>query len=581
MFNLKISLGLSDGGYRDFKRGVAACLLSNLIMLLPFAVIIQVIITLLDPLMSGEALKTTNLWICLAAGIAAAILYFFAYSNEYHKTYTVAYSEAEKIRIEVAEHMRKLPLSFFNNKDLSELTTNMMDDCTQVEHVMSHVTPGLFANIITVIFTCALLAIYDWRMSLALFAALPISFGLIFISRGWQEKLGERHVKAKLEAAEQVQEYLEGIKVVKAFGLSGEKSAALENSLRFMRGTAMKFEGIAGMFVVLSAMIMQVGVGLVILVGVQLLTGGFLDAIKLLTFVVVSARIYAPLLVLLTLLPEFFYMLVSTRRMQSLRREAIMAGDENAVLPDCNIELRNVTFAYSQENVLKNISIKIPQNGITAFVGPSGSGKTTVSRLIARFWDVKSGEILIGGKNIREIDPERLMSYMSFVFQDVVLFNDTVMNNIRIGKQGATDEEVYAAAKMARCDEFISQMPQGYDTLIGENGSTLSGGERQRISIARALLKDAPIVLLDEATASLDPENEAQIQAAISALVKGRTVIVIAHRLRTIIGANLIAVLNNGQLVEKGASDALIKQNGLFSRLYKIQEESLGWSVKR
>jgi ATP-binding cassette subfamily B protein len=276
---------------------------------------------------------------------------------------------------------------------------------------------------------------------------------------------------------------------------------------------------------------------------------------------------------------EFFLMLVSTRRMQELRKENPMLGNETTVLTDFNVELKNVSFGYNKEDVIKNISVTIPQNSVTAFVGPSGSGKTTASRLIARFWDVREGEILIGGKNIRDIDPERLMSYMSFVFQDVTLFNDTVMNNIRIGKHNATDEEVYAAAKMARCDEFIMEMPERYNTVIGENGSTLSGGERQRISIARALLKNAPIVLLDEATASLDPENETQIQEAISALVKGRTVIVIAHRLRTVIGADKIAVLENGKLIEHGTGEQLLAANGLFARLYKIQQESMGWTV--
>jgi ATP-binding cassette subfamily B protein len=256
-----------------------------------------------------------------------------------------------------------------------------------------------------------------------------------------------------------------------------------------------------------------------------------------------------------------------------------MIGNETTVLTDFNVELKNVSFGYNKEDVINNISVTIPQNSVTALVGPSGSGKTTVSRLIARFWDVREGEILIGGKNIRDIDPERLMSYMSFVFQDVTLFNDTVMNNIRIGKYNATDEEVYAAAEMARCDEFIREMPHGYKTVIGENGSTLSGGERQRISIARALLKNAPIVLLDEATASLDPENETQIQEAISALVKGWTVIVIAHRLRTVIGADKIAVLENGKLIEHGTGEQLLAANGLFARLYKIQQDSMGWTV--
>jgi ATP-binding cassette subfamily B protein len=294
---------------------------------------------------------------------------------------------------------------------------------------------------------------------------------------------------------------------------------------------------------------------------------------------VISVKIYAPVVVILTMLPEFFYTLTSTRRMQALREEKPMCGDEAVGLGDFTVELRDVSFAYGNEDVIHNVNLTVPQDGITALVGPSGSGKTTVSRLIARFWDVGAGEILIGGKNIREIDPERLMSYMSFVFQDVVLFNDTVMNNIRIGRQGATDEAVYAAAQAAQCDGFVREMPQGYETLIGENGSTLSGGERQRISIARALLKDAPIVLLDEATASLDPENETQIQAAISELVRGRTVIVIAHRLRTVIGADKIAVLEDGQLLEEGTSDELIAQGGLFARMHRIQHESLGWSV--
>jgi ATP-binding cassette subfamily B protein len=351
-----------------------------------------------------------------------------------------------------------------------------------------------------------------------------------------------------------------------------------------MKKEAIKFEGIAGAFITLAMMILQVGIGLVTLVGVSLLSGGALNVVTLLTFIVISAKIFAPMIVILTLLPEFFYMLISQRRMQALRQEPVMGGEENVELTDFTIELKDLTFAYNEDAdikdvVIKDFSLTIPQNGVTALVGPSGSGKTTVSRLIARFWDVKQGEILIGGKNIRAIDPETLMRYMSFVFQDVVLFNDTVMNNIRLGKQDATDEEVYDAAKRARCDEFIREMPDSYATVIGENGSTLSGGERQRISIARALLKNAPIVLLDEATASLDPENETLIQAAISELVRGRTVIVIAHRLRTVMGADKIAVLENGALVEEGTSGELLIRGGLFARLYKIQQESMGWSV--
>jgi ATP-binding cassette subfamily B protein len=343
---------------------------------------------------------------------------------------------------------------------------------------------------------------------------------------------------------------------------------------------AIVFEGISGVLISLAGIILQSGMGLVVFVGVNLLGNGALDPVKFLIFVLISAKIYGPFLVLLTLLPEFFFYLLSTERMRKLREETLMTGAEDVSLPHCGIELKNVSFAYNEEDVIKNVSLSIPQNGVTALVGPSGSGKSTISRLIARFWDVKSGEITIGGRNIRDIEPERLLSYMSFVFQDVVLFNDTVMNNIRIGKKDARDEEVYAAAKTARCDEFIRAMPEGYNTLIGENGSTLSGGERQRVSIARALLKNAPIVLLDEATASLDPENETLIQAAISELVKGRTVIVIAHRLRTVLDADKIAVLDKGGLAEEGSGGELLARDGLFARLYKIQQESLGWSVR-
>jgi ATP-binding cassette subfamily B protein len=579
MFDIKKLFGMTEEGYRDFKRGVFATVLSNLTLFIAFAMIIRIVMAILNPLITGKSLDTTLVWKLFGVGIGGAALHLFAGRNEYRKTYTTAYGEAEKIRLSIAEHIRKLPLSFFNRKDLSELTTNMMDDCTSVEHVMSHVLPGMFAGAITSVLITVLLCFFDWRMALALFAALPVSFGIIFITKKIQEGHGRRTVEAKLEVSNQVQEYLEGIKVVKAFGLTGERWNALKDAMKTLMRRAIVFEGVAGIFISLAGIILQSGMGLVVFAGVSLLGNGALDPVKFLVFILISAKIYGPFLVLLTLLPEFFFYLLSTERMRKLREEKLLSGGENISLPNCDIELKNISFAYNEEDVIKNLSLVIPQNGVTALVGPSGSGKSTISRLIARFWDVKSGEITIGGKNIAGIDPEELLSHMSFVFQDVVLFNDTVMNNIRIGKKDAGDDEVYAAAKMARCDEFIRAMPDGYNTLIGENGSTLSGGERQRISIARALLKDAPIVLLDEATASLDPENEIQIQEAISTLVKGRTVIVIAHRLRTIIDADKIAVLDKGELVEEGSGEQLLAGYGLFARLYNIQQESLGWSV--
>ena len=576
---LKRIFRMTDEGHKNLKKAILSCVISNVMLILPAVVIMQVMQTLIDPLRYGTPLDTGKLWLMLSIGVAAAILYAVSYAVEYDRTYTTAYKESTNIRLEVAEHMRKLPLSFFNRKDLSELTTNIMADCTTIEGMMSHAVPQLTANCISVTLICALLTIYDWRMSLALFCTLPVAALIFAISRRLQTKLGERHVLAKLAVSGQVQEYLEGVKVIKAFGLAGEKFTALDESLKAMMKSAIVFESIVGSFVTLASVILQVGGGIVIFVGVNLLTAGSLDVAAFLIFVLLSARVYGPFISILALLPELLYSLLSSKRMQTLREEPAMTGDETAEIKSFSIEMNNVSFAYNEIDVIKNLSLTIPQGGVTALVGPSGSGKTTISRLIARFWDIREGEIYIGGKNIREIDPERLMRYMSFVFQDVVLFNDTVMNNIRIGKQGATDEEACAAAKAARCDGFIREMPQGYETVIGENGSTLSGGERQRISIARALLKDAPIVLLDEATASLDPENETQIQAAISELVKGRMVIVIAHRLRTVMGADKIAVLENGRLVEQGTSEELLAKSGLFERMCKIQQESLNWGV--
>lgn len=576
---LKKLLHLSDKGEKDLKRAIFVCVLANIILFLPFMVIMQAMQTIIAPLTMGTPLDTGRLWVLLVFGLLAAALYFIVYSVEYDKTYTTAYKESTNIRVEVAEHMRKLPLSFFNRKDLSELTTNIMGDCATIEQIMSHAVPQIAANTISILIVSVLLAIYDWRMTLALLFVLPISIGVIYLSRRIQKKYGERHVRAKLNVSKQIQEYLDGIKVVKAFGLSGEKSAALKAALKQMMKEAVAFEAIAGSFVTLSSIVLQVGIGVVILIGVNLLTAGKLDVIKFLTFTMISTRIYAPVLAILTMLAEVMYLFTSTKRMQQLREEPVMEGATDVALSNCNIEFKDVTFAYNDEDVIKNLSISLHQNSVTALVGPSGSGKSTVTRLISRFWDVNKGEILVGDKNIRDIDPEALMKYMSFVFQDVVLFNDTVINNIRIGKQGATDEEVRTAAKIARCDEFINKMEKGYDTLIGENGCTLSGGERQRISIARAILKDAPIVLLDEATASIDPENEVLIQEAISALIKGRTVIVIAHRLRTVAGANKIIVLQEGELFEEGTHEELLSKKGLYAKLWHIQQESMGWSV--
>ena len=327
-----------------------------------------------------------------------------------------------------------------------------------------------------------------------------------------------------------------------------------------------------------ASMILQAGIGITIFVGTILLTSGLIELLPLLMFLLMVTRIYGPILAILANLSSLLNLNVVTSRMRTLLTTPVMDGDGKTV-PNCDIELSHVTFAYNQEDVIKDVSCKIPQGSVTALVGPSGSGKSTISKLIARFWDVQKGKITVGGKDIKSMEPESLMSYMSFVFQDVTLFNDTVMNNIRLGNPNATDDQVIAAAKAAYCDEFVREMPDGYQTVLGENGSTLSGGERQRISIARAVLKNAPIILLDEATASLYPENEFLVQKAIAKLVEGKTVIMIAHRLRTVVDADQILVLDNGRLVEHGTHDELMKKNGLYHKLFHVQQASLGWAV--
>ena len=381
-----------------------------------------------------------------------------------------------------------------------------------------------------------------------------------------------------MAASDQVQEYLEGMKIIKSCGLSGSHFSALDKALLAMKKIAIKVEMAVGVFMSSASMILQAGIGITIFVGAILLTNGQIELLPLLMFLLMVTRIYGPILSILANLSSLLNLNVVTSRMRTLLTTPAMDG-EGKTVPNCDIELSHVTFAYNQEDVIKDVSCKIPQGSVTALVGPSGSGKSTISKLIARFWDVQHGKITVGGKDIKSMKPESLMSYMSFVFQDVTLFNDTVMNNIRLGNPNATDDQVIAAAKAAYCDEFVREMPDGYQTVLGENGSTLSGGERQRISIARALLKNAPIILLDEATASLDPENEVLVQKAIAKLVEGKTVIMIAHRLRTVVDADQILVLDNGRLVEHGTHDELMQQNGLYHKLFHIQQESLGWAV--
>ena len=578
MRKLQKVLFLSEKGYKDLKKAVFACTLTNLAMLLPFCVTVMIFSEILTPVANGGSVQWNHIWLLWGAGILSAILVFLAAKNDYRKTYIASYQESNATRLRIADHLRKLPMSFFNTKDLSELTTSMMADCSSMESLLSSTIPPLIANGITVTITCILLAFFDWRLALCVFCTVPIAFLIIWLSRKRQIRLFEKQVDAKLKASDQVQEYLEGMKIIKFCGLRGSRFKTLDHALLAMKKIAVKVEMAVGVFMSGASMVLQAGIGITIFVGAILLTRGQIELIPLLMFLLMVTRIYGPILSILANLSSLLNLNVVTNRMRTLLTTPAMAGEEK-IVDNCDIELSHVTFAYNQEDVIKDISCKIPQGSIIAFVGPSGSGKSTVIKLIAHFWDVQKGKITVGGKDIKTIEPESLMSYMSFVFQDVSLFNDTVINNIRIGNPNASDEQVIAAAKAAYCDEFIREMPDGYQTLLGENGSTLSGGERQRISIARALLKNASVILLDEATASLDPENEVLVQKAIAKLVEGKTVIMIAHRLRTVADADQILVLEEGKLVERGTHKELMKKKGLYQRLYHIQQESLRWGV--
>lgn len=577
MKKLKEALFLSDKGYSDLKKAIFACTLTNITMLLPFCITVMIFSELLNPFV-GKELVWGHIWLLWGAGVISAILVFFAAKNDYRKTYIASYKESNVTRLRIAEHLRKLPMSFFNTKDLSELTTNMMSDCSSMESMLSSTIPPLIANIISVTITCILLAFFDWHLAICVFITMPFAFLIIWLSRKYQQKLFERQVDAKLQASSQVQEYLEGMKIIKSCNLSGSQFSTLNKALLTMKKIAVKVEMAVGVFMSSASMILQAGVGITIFVGTLLLLDGQIELLPMLMFFLIVTKIYGPILAILSQLTTLLNLNVVTERMRTLLTTSVMSGKEETP-KNYDIELNHVSFAYNEEEVIHDVSCKIPQGYVTALVGTSGSGKSTIAKLIARFWDIQKGTITIGNKDIKSINPENLMQKMSFVFQDVTLFNDTIFNNIQMGNPNATKEQIFAAAKAAYCDEFVRNMPDGYNTLLGENGSTLSGGERQRISIARALLKDSPIILLDEATASLDPENEVFVQKAIAKLVENKTVIIIAHRLRTVADADQILVLDNGKLVESGTHSELMKKNGLYYKLYHIQQESLGWTV--
>ena len=573
------ALMLTDKGYRDLKKAIAACTLTNFSMFIPAMVMLQVVMELLKPF-TGGSISWTNMWIYFGLGIIGAVIVFLCNKNDYKKTYVASYMESENTRIALAEHIRKLPMSVFNSKNLSELTTNLMGDVATSEHVLSHVYPQIISNVITITVVCIMFAFYDWRMALAAVWVLPIAFAITLLSARIQEYFNRKSVAANVALEDGVQECIENLQELKANNAEDSYLAGLDKKIDHVEKRHIISELGTALFVVSSTLILKFGIATVALTGSVLLIGGEIEIPMFFMFLLVASRLYAPLEGALQNLAAVISTKTNINRMNEILDHPIQTGSSTLTNKGCDIVFDHVGFAYnSGETVLKDVSFTAKQGEVTALVGPSGGGKTTVSRLAARFWDIQKGKITVGGMDISKIDPETLMSLYSIVFQDVTLFNNTIMENIRIGRKDATDEEVIAAARLANCEEFALKLPDGYNSMIGENGCELSGGERQRISIARAFLKDAPIILLDEATASLDVENETHIQAALSRLIKDKTVLVIAHRMRTVSGADKVVVLSGGTVAEQGTPETLMHTGKIYPHMVKLQMQSQKWGI--
>lgn len=568
---------LSQKGAKDFCKGAFFTLLLDIALMLPAVFMFFFLEDYLRPILHPGASPLHGLLYYSLLGIGFMLLMYICAVLQYRSTYTTVYEESANRRISLAEKLRILPLAFFGEKNLSDLTATIMDDCTDLEHTFSHAVPQLFASIISIALIAVGMAFYNWQLTLALFWVVPIALAVILLAKRNMRKGNESNYLNKRAVSEQIQEGLETIQEIKSYNREDDYLNKLDEKIGTYEKVLTRNELTTGIFVNGSQSILKLGLASVIIVGAHLLAEGMLDLFTYLIFMVIGSRIYAPIHEVLNNLAALFYLDVRISRMNEMEALPVQQGTADFHPEGFDIEFRHVNFSYETgKQVLQNVSFTARQGEITALVGPSGSGKSTAAKLAARFWDIQSGRIMLGGQDISLVEPEALLKNFSIVFQDVVLFNASIMDNIRIGRRDATDEEVMRVARLARCNEFIGRMPQGYQTVIGENGETLSGGERQRISIARALLKDAPIVLLDEATASLDVENETRIQAGISELVRNKTVLIIAHRMRTIANADKIVVLESGEVAEAGAPADLQRRNGVFARMVARQTVAEG-----
>ena len=568
---------LTDQGVRNTKKGTFWTVIVNLVVMGGVSILYLVMSGFMGILTEGSPLPGSVL--VIGALVLFILLSFVTHLQQYKATYGLVYNEIKTTRLSLAERLRKLPLGYFGKRDLADLTETIMGDVNRMEHVWSHVLGYLYGAYISTAIIAVCLFVYDWRLAIACLWGVPVAFGLLFGSRKIAACNAERTKKAAVRVSDGIQEALENVREIRATNQEERYLNGLNQKIDERERVTIQGELGTGLFVNAASVIMRLGVATTILVGANLILSGSIDFMLLFLFLLVITRVYAPFDQSLALIAEMFVSQVSADRMNEIYDTPTAEGAEKFEPKGYDIVFEHVGFSYDEKEVLHDVSFTAKEGEVTALVGSSGSGKSTCARLAARLWDISKGVIRVGGVDISTVDPEVLLRDYSMVFQDVVLFDDTVMENIRLGKRGATDEEVRAAAKAANCDEFVHRLPQGYNTPIGENGAKLSGGERQRISIARALLKDAPIVLLDEATASLDVENETKVQGALSRLLVGKTVLVIAHRMRTVEAADKIIVLADGRVAEEGTPAELMNKNGLYHRMVDLQRQSAGWRL--
>ena len=564
----------SPEGAKGLVKGILACAFQNMAFMLPTGLLYL----LVKDLLAGSTSGRTAFYLLGCLGCFALILLTTWF--QYNGTYFTTYKESGTRRLTLAERLRKLPLSFFGKRDLADLTSTIMADCEVLEKTCSHYIPGLFGSLISTVLIALSLQVFDWRMALAALWVIPVSIAILLGSYKIQDNVQAKTMAVKMACADGIQEYIESIRDLKANSAENAYLDGLSEKIRAVEKQTISAELTNAVFVTSAAMVLKLGIASVALTGSVLLIRGSIDVLTLFLFLLVASRLYDPMQGALQNLAAVIAMRTNVARMNEILDYPVQTGSEELTNQGCDMVFDHVGFAYqSGETVLKDVSFTAKQGEVTALVGPSGGGKTTVSRLAARFWDYQKGTITVGGMDISKIDPEKLMSLYSIVFQDVTLFDNTILENIRLGRKDATDEEVLAAARLANCDEFAEKLPDKWNTSIGENGCALSGGERQRISIARAFLKDAPIILLDEATASLDVENETLIQTALSRLIRNKTVLIIAHRMRTVAGADKIVVLSDGVVAEQGAPDALYACDGLYTHMVDLQTDSQNWSI--